>query len=318
MTLTSPPSRTDVELLTELEPVVAQEIDRHMKVADEWFPHQFVPWSQGRDYDGPMGGEGWEPGDSKVSPESREALLVNLLTEDNLPGYHASLRLTLPDDSAWAWWANRWTAEENRHGIVIRDYLTVTRAIDPIALERARMHHMQEGYTAAHGTDAFRGLAYVSFQELATRVSHRNTGRVSGDPFCDAMMNRVAKDENLHMIFYRNLLKAAFEVDASSTMVKVRDVVRDFQMPGHAIDGFLRKSVQIAKAGIYDLRLHHDEVLSPVLRFWNVWDIEGLDAEGEQARIELAAFMQNLDDAATKFEERRAAQKARAEARGQG
>ncbi|GAA3240962.1 acyl-ACP desaturase [Actinocorallia longicatena] len=315
MTLTSPSPRSDLETLTELEPIVAKEIDRHLAAADEWFPHQYVPWSQGRDYDGPMGGEGWEPGDSKVSAESREALLVNLLTEDNLPGYHASLKLTLGQDGPWMWWANRWTAEENRHGIVIRDYLTVTRAIDPIALERARMHHMQEGYDAAHGTDPIRGLAYVSFQELATRVSHRNTGKVSGDPFCEAMMTRVAKDENLHMIFYRNMLKAAFELNPSATMCAVSDVVREFQMPGHAIDGFMRKSVQIAKAGIYDLRLHHDDVLSPVLRFWNVWDMEGLNAEGEQARLELSAFMQNLDEAATKFEDRRAAQRARAEAR---
>jgi len=52
----------------------------------------------------------------------------------------------------------------------------------------------------------------VSFQELATRVAHRNTGRISGDPVCDQLLARVAADENLHMIFYRNLLAAAFEL----------------------------------------------------------------------------------------------------------
>jgi acyl-[acyl-carrier-protein] desaturase len=29
----------------------------------------------------------------------------------------------------------RWTAEEGRHAIVLRDYLTVTRNVDPVALE---------------------------------------------------------------------------------------------------------------------------------------------------------------------------------------
>ena len=64
-----------------------------------------------------------------------------------------------------------------------------------------------------------------------------------------------------------------------------------FQMPGHRIEGFTRKSVQIANAGIYDLRQHRDQVLVPVLRQWTVWDIEGLDAEAEKARTELDEFL---------------------------
>jgi acyl-[acyl-carrier-protein] desaturase len=314
MTISSAP-RSQLELLIELEPVAEKEVNRHMSVADEWFPHQYVPWTQGRDYDGPMGGEGWEPGDSKVSPESREALFVNLLTEDNLPGYHHGIRSVVGEDGPWGFWANRWTAEENRHGIVIRDYLTVTRAIDPIALERARMQHMQVGYDTAHGQDFLRGIGYVAFQELATRVSHRNTGKVSGDPMCELMMARVAKDENLHMIFYRNVLAGALELAPNQTMRAITDVVTAFEMPGHSIDGFLRKSVAIANAGIYDLRQHHDEVLTPILRKWNVWNLTGLGAQGEQAREELAAHMAGLDAAATKFENRLAERRARQAAR---
>ena len=36
-----------------------------------------------------------------------------------------------------------------------------------------------------------RGLAYVAFQELATRISHRNTGRYSSDPVADRIMARA-------------------------------------------------------------------------------------------------------------------------------
>jgi acyl-[acyl-carrier-protein] desaturase len=129
------------------------------------------------------------------------------------------------------------------------------------------------------------------------------------------MMQRVATDENLHMIFYRNVLAAALELDPNRTMRAITDVVTGFQMPGYTIDGFLRKSVQIANAGIYDLRLHHDDVLMPVLRKWKVFELEGLDDQGEKARTELSEFMANLDSAAKKFEERRAARKARIAAR---
>ncbi|MFD0691132.1 acyl-ACP desaturase [Actinomadura fibrosa] len=302
-------------LLLELEQVVAKELDRHESMAKEWFPHQYVPWSEGRDFDGPLGGEEWSLEQSKLSTEARESLIVNLLTEDNLPGYHNAIARVFGRDGAWGTWVNRWTAEENRHGIVIRDYLTVTRAVDPVALERARMRHMEQGYEATHGDSFLHGAAYVAFQELATRVSHRNTGKASGDPICEQMMARVAADENLHMIFYRNLLGAALEIAPNETMKAITDVVKAFEMPGAGIDGFLRKSVIIANAGIYDLRLHHDDVLIPVLRKWNVFDRTDLNGDGEKAREELAEFLEQLDAAATKFETRREERRARQAAR---
>jgi acyl-[acyl-carrier-protein] desaturase len=307
--------KTTAELLMELEPVVATELDRHMSTAKEWFPHEYVPWSEGRNFDGVLGGEAWSAEDSKVSPEARAALVVNLLTEDNLPGYHREIATLFGRDGAWGTWVNRWTAEENRHGIVIRDYLTVTRAVDPVALERARMIHMEGGYEADHGDKMLHSLAYVSFQELATRVSHRNTGKASGDPICERLLARVAADENLHMLFYRNVLAAAFELAPGETMRAVTDVVKNFQMPGHTIEGFMRKSVAIANAGIYDLRLHLDDVLSPVLRQWGVFEMEGLDGEGEKAREELSEFLKGVDTAANRFVERRAARRARQAAR---
>ena len=72
------------------------------------------------------------------------------------------------------------------------------------------------------------------------------------------------------MLFYRNLLGAAFDLAPDVTMRAVCDVVKTFQMPGHTIENFGRKSVQIAMAGIYDLRIHHDEVVMPILRQLNV------------------------------------------------
>ena len=121
-------------------------------------------------------------------------------------------------------------------------------------------------------------MAYVSFQELATRISHRNTGRYTQDP-CDDLLARIAQDENLHMVFYRNVLSAALEIAPDETIQAIWDVVSTFQMPGNTIDGFTRRSVQIAMAGIYDLRIHRDEVLGPILRAWGVWDRGGLSGE---------------------------------------
>jgi acyl-[acyl-carrier-protein] desaturase len=304
------PTQT-LDLLRELEPTVEANLNRHLSTAKEWFPHEYVPWSQGTDFDGVLGGQAWEPAQSALPDAARTSLIVNLLTEDNLPSYHYEIATTFGRDGAWGTWVHRWTAEEGRHGIAIRDYLLATRAVDPVALERARMTHMANGF-ANENDGVLASLAYVSFQELATRVAHRNTGRVSGDPVCDQLLSKVAADENLHMLFYRNLLTAALELAPTATMEAIRDVVSTFQMPGNGIENFGRKSVQIAMAGIYDLRIHHDEVLTPVLRQLRIFERTGLSPEAEKARDGLSEFMAGLDAAASRFEAKREAHRSRA------
>ncbi|MGI8888854.1 MAG: acyl-ACP desaturase [Nocardioidaceae bacterium] len=307
---------TQTELLLELNPVVEGELNRHIPVAKEWFPHQYIPWSEGRNYDGILDGDAWQESDSKLTDVARSALVINLLTEDNLPSYHHEIAVLFGRDQAWGNWVHRWTAEEGRHAVALRDYLTVTRAVDPVELEQLRMRHMSQGYISAHESNLLRSLAYVSFQELATRVSHRNTGRATGDAVGDQLLARIATDENLHMIFYRNLLNAALQLDPNSTVRAITDVVKTFQMPGADIPGFQRKAVAMAVDGIYDLRQHRDDVVMPVLRFWKVFELEGLSAEAEQARTELNEFLDQLDTSATRFEEKRDSLKARLAARG--
>ncbi|RAG85999.1 acyl-ACP desaturase [Streptacidiphilus pinicola] len=293
----------DLELLHSLESVVETNLERHLAAAKEWMPHDYVPWSEGRDF-AFLGGEDWRPEDSRLDPVAKAAMIINLLTEDNLPSYHREVAVAFGRGGAWGEWVNRWTAEEARHSIALRDYLVVTRGVDPVELERRRMAHMQTGYAGT--TDSVvRDLAYVSFQELATRVSHRNTGRATGCPVADRLLTRISTDENLHMVFYRNLLQAALEIQPNETLQAIRDEVIGFEMPGSAEPDFARSSVAIAKAGIYDLRLHHDEVVTPVLRFWRVFELASLSAEGERAREELAEFLALLDHKADRFVEQR-------------
>ena len=291
------------EMLAELEPTVTENLNRHLATAKEWMPHEFVPWSQGTDFL-ELGGEPWSLEQSNLSPIARTALEVNLLTEDNLPSYHREVERAFGRDSAWGTWVNRWTAEEGRHAYCIRDYLLVTRGVDPEELERARMQTMQSGYDSGD-KPLLNVCAYVSFQELATRISHRNTGRYAEDPIAEKLLTRVAMDENLHMIFYRNIVSAALELAPNETMRAITDEVVNFQMPGAVIPGFARKSVQIAMAGIYDLRVHHDDVIMPLVRQWGLFELDGLDAEGEKARTELAGAIEGLNAQASRFVEQR-------------
>jgi acyl-[acyl-carrier protein] desaturase len=298
--LDAPSVYDEAALLLELEPEAARLLDRHEKVAQEWFPHEYIPYRLGRDFDK----EPWTPDQPRLTGVAQTSFEVGLLTEDNLPSYHRLIHGMFGNgDGAWLSWVGRWTAEEGRHAIVLRDYLMVTRNIDPVALERGRMTQLQQGYYR-DGSDTLHGLAYVTFQELATRIAHRNTGRYSDDPVADRIMIRIAADENLHMVFYRDILSMALKVEPSATVRAIVDEVLAFQMPGAGIPGFVRKAAQIAKAGIYDLRVHRDEVLMPVIKHWRIFELAGLDAAAEDARRRLAEHLDKLDAAARRFEER--------------
>ena len=82
------------------------------------------------------------------------------------------------------------------------------------------------------------------------------------------------------------------------------------------IPGFARKAVQMARAGIYDLRIHHDDIVMPLVRQWRLFELDGLDEEGERARQELAAAIAVLDEQATRFVEQREESAAKRAARG--
>jgi acyl-[acyl-carrier-protein] desaturase len=303
---------TDLELIRELEPIAAAGLNQHLAATKNWHPHDYVPWSSGSSY-AELGGRDWDTAQSGLSEVARVAMVTNLLTEDNLPSYHRAIAEHFSVDDAWGAWVNRWTVEENRHGIALRDYLVVTRAVDPIALEQARIAQVTAGFSPGQqGQRAIRpesmldALSYVTFQELATRVSHRNTGRACAEPIADQLLRRVAADENLHMIFYRNVAAAALDISPDQAMVSIWRILVNFQMPGFAIPNFRRNAVKIAVGGIYDLRQHLDDVVMPVLRKWRVFEREDFRGEGARRRDELAVFIKRMDAEAAKFEESKA------------
>ncbi len=304
-------------LIRDLEPTVAVELARHLEIQKDWYPHDYVPWSEGRNFAGPLNGDAWEAKDSRLSTVAQDSLVLNLLTEDNLPSYHTEIAISMGRDGAWGNWIERWTAEENRHGIVMRDYLMATRGVNPYELEDLRMAHMSQGYQTPYDNDMLHTVAYVSFQELATRISHRNTGKISDDPICENMLQRISMDENLHMIFYRNLLGKAINLAPNDAMRAITDVVTNFDMPGAGMPGFGRKAVQIALAGIYDMQQHLDDVVAPVLRAWNIFDREDLSGDGQAARDELATWLSGATDESNRFNEKRELHFERLIARGQ-
>jgi acyl-[acyl-carrier-protein] desaturase len=143
---------------------------------------------------------------------------------------------------------------------------------------------------------------YVSFQELATRVSHRNTGKACDDPIADQLLQRISADENLHMIFYRDVSAAGLDIAPNQGMASLHRVLDNFKMPGYTVPDFRRKAVIIAVGGVYDPRIHLDDVVMPVLRKWRIFEREDFTGEGARLRDDLGRIVEELEDACDKFE----------------
>jgi acyl-[acyl-carrier-protein] desaturase len=271
----------DDQILAALSAVADVLLARHLDSTKEWFPHELVP-------------RGSRDGYEQTLPAGvRSALTINLLTEDNLPYYLVGLTRQFGDLEPWWTWVRRWTAEEMRHAIVLRDYMTTTGAVDLVELERLRMRHVSDGVVPAPPAVP-EALVYLTLQELATRIAHWNTGEHL-DEVGRTVMHRVATDENLHHLFYRDVVSAGIQLDPSRFVQAIDSQVRHFTMPGVGIPGFAEHTRAIADCGIFSANLLLEQVLAPcALRHWRIDHLAGLSPQAERARDRTMAFLDRL------------------------
>lgn len=273
----------DAELLDALAPAVSANLERHEAIADGWQPHDAVPWDDGRNF-AFLGGEDWNPDQSSLSEIGKLGLTVGVLAADNMPSYHRELAQRLKSGPWWRW-VGRWTAEENRHAIVIRDFLVLTRAVDPVELERIRMAHMTAGYSlpALHLLEI---LATAAFDEKASAIRHRNTAALCEDPVAAKIAERIALDDELQSQFFVNLIDAALDLVPDQAIAAIADRVRNFRVPTIPLADGTDSTVDLAAAGIYDPARQHELVFAPLLAEWKIADRE-FGAAGSAQRDEL-------------------------------
>ena len=88
-------------------------------------------------------------------------------------------------------------------------------------------------------------------------------------------------------------------------MEAIKRQVLKFEMPGTGITGFAQHAKAIARAGIYDLGVHHDAILRPVvLGHWDVVGRPGLTPSAEAARTRIVQFITRLGRAVARVEPR--------------
>ncbi len=292
-----------VDLVEEIKPDVERLLNRHLEAPRLWYPHEQIEWGRGESFaDRP-----WSPSDYPLPDGVRSSIYVNLLTEDNLPYYTCSLFDHAPADHPIRDWNHQWTMEENRHSMVMRDWVHVSRCIDPTLLEDGRRVQMRKGEVPHPPTFADL-ICYVSFQERATKIAHRNTGAhlPKDDRMGRNILALIAGDETKHYLFYRDLAQAAFVIDPSAMMIATLRQISGFAMPGTGIPNFTRHAVRIAREGIYGLSQYVRDVVNPVLALWDVSHLEDLSADAEHARTELAEVMARLAASVERLSQRSA------------
>jgi acyl-[acyl-carrier-protein] desaturase len=289
-----------VDLLLELTDDVTRLYNRHLDAPRSWFPHELIEWGQGESFQT----RPWSATDYELADGVRSAIYVNLLTEDNLPYYTTTLLAHAPQGHPLADWNHQWTMEENRHAMVMRDWVHISRCIDPTLLEEGRRVQMLKG-EVPHPESLADLITYVSFQERATQIAHRNTASrlPKDDTMGRKVLGMVAGDETKHFMFYRDLALAAFAIDPSAMIQAAARQVVHFAMPGTGIPNFARHAVRISREGIYGLTQFLGDVLEPVLDVWDVSHL-ALTAEDDRAREDLMGFVDKLRDNVTRLANR--------------
>jgi acyl-[acyl-carrier-protein] desaturase len=75
-------------------------------------------------------------------------------------------------------------------------------------------------------------------------------------------------------------------------------------MPGVAMPNFLRRSIEVAKAGVYNLRIHRDRVVLPLLKDWKIAELTDLRPAAAEFQEKILALPDQLLLQAEKFEKR--------------
>ena len=263
-------------LTLELEPVVDHELSRHLNSEELWYAHDYVPFDEGENF-AFLGGEDWDPSSVTLPKNVTDALEILLITKDNLAGYHRELVEHFILEDKWGRWLGRWTAEEHLHAIAIRNYLVVTREIDPTANEDVRVEHVQKGYRADKYSQ-IETLVFMAYFERAHAVFTRNLEAQIDDPTLKTLVGRIARDEERHEEFFANLVSHLLQTHRDETVAAIGARAAGLHVIGADIDAYQDKVVVVAEAGIFDdaaLRT----VISDRIKAW------GLDGEASLSQF---------------------------------
>jgi len=213
-----------------------------------------------------------------------------------------------PKKAIWEW-SRLWTAEEDRHGSVIKTYLQLNlNKQQMVGVERLQYQYLNQGFWPDWGGDPIKLLAYVVLQEQATRVSHQGIGRLSEsfDPVLNAILRKVAAEEAKHHLAYFKFFQAALACDSSHALSALLSVIRTFEMPGKNTPHFSELSEIQLRKGVFGA-IEFKNIVVLVVDKLDLANLTGLDSVGDKARDGIFKTIQvlgKLGERSLKFDSR--------------
>ena len=282
-----------IEVLRDLETKVRGLMQAHEAKRPLWFPSDLLGPKPDTSPDEHVAtlrrrAEG-------IPDPARAALSLNLLTEEGLPHFHRLLAVYLGEDSHWQAWNNLWTAEEDRHGAILHDYIRDTRLVDQRKLEALQFDYIKSGFHPEWDKDPYRVFAYTTVQERATQLSHANTGKVCAEyePVIGEVLANVASEEARHFAFYRTVFSEILERDPDEALVSASHILPSIDMPGHTVAGFRDLADVIRRAGIYGPR-DYLRIVQEQISHWRIEHLSGLSDLGRLAQEKILAIPERL------------------------
>ena len=256
-------------LILELEPVVGSNLERHLDTEDLWCAHDYVPFERGENF-AFLGGRDWDPSQVTLPNAVTDACEILLITKDNLAGHHRELVEHFILEEKWGRWLGRWTAEEHLHAIALREYLVVTREVDPTANEQVRVEHVMKGYRADQYSQV-ETLVHMAFHERKHAIFCRNLAERIEEPVLAGLITRIAKDEERHEEFFANLVTHCLSYAREETLAAIAARAADQDVVGGDIDAYRDKLQNVAVAGIFDAA-QLKQAISDRITAWGVAD----------------------------------------------
>jgi acyl-[acyl-carrier-protein] desaturase len=280
-----------LEVIRSIEGFVGENLGTLLKpIETSWQPSDILPALSDPDWKERL--ETLQAGAKNLPDDLLVVLVGDMVTEEALPTYqtwinrlHGLTDETGVSDSPWSRWSRGWTAEENRHGDLLHRYLVLSGRVDMRAVEVTIHHLINAGFDPQTENDPYLGFIYTSFQERATKISHRNVATLAhraGDETLHQICGMIAGDEARHEKAYKLFMTKIFEEDpvgaitAFATMMKRKIVMPAVMMrDGISESLFLRFSRVAQRTGVYTA-MDYADIIDSLVRHWNIENLPGL------------------------------------------
>ena len=288
------PSQKEVLFSKEMLSVVQQKVDGLKSSTKAWQATDYLPDFSHEDWRGEV--IKLQERANTLSGPLFMSLAGNMVTEEGLPSYSTWINQTDHvgdvsgvDSHPWAQWARGWTAEENKHGDLLHKYLYLSGRVDMRAIEESINDFLRNGFDTETKNCPYRGFAFTSFQERATRISHTRTGllaKKAGNEQLQKICNIIAMDEGRHEVVYQAFIEKCFQLDPNAMMIAFMEtmksgIIMPFKATGKDSYNFFSEVTEAV--GMYTYN-DYISILEFLINKWKVESIKNLSSEATAAQ----------------------------------